>query len=177
VEESLYDLAGAAAYLGITTRKLKDLCRDKRITYCCSEPYFLNIAKSRNVSDMDSADKTHRQPERSKNAARVDRQLEDLNAASAEGANVTDVASTTEETVKDATEAGDTTKPQTDSTRGQLGKAKRAFSKAGQPDASEEVRKEWLAEMSAAKVAVMDFTSSRLAKVIKGELTISELQK
>jgi hypothetical protein len=67
--------------------------------------------------------------------------------------------------------------PKSEFTRGQLGKAKRAFAKAGQPDASEEVRKKWLAEMKAANVAVMNFTSSRLAKVIKGELTVSELQK
>jgi hypothetical protein len=126
---------------------------------------------------MDPTDKTHRQPKRSKNAAPVDRQLEAPNAASAEGANVTEVASTTEDAVKEATEAGDTTGPQTEFTRGQLGKAKRAFAKAGQPDASEEVRKEWLAEMSAANLVVTNFTSSRLAKVIKGELTISELKK
>ena len=62
-------------------------------------------------------------------------------------------------------------------TRGQLGKAKRAFSKAGQPDASEEVRKKWLTEMSAAGVEVMKFSSSRLAKVIKGEITVAELHK
>jgi hypothetical protein len=127
---------------------------------------------------MNSKDKNaRRQPKRSKKAARVDRQLEALKAAAAEGANVTEVASTTEEAVKDATEAGDTTVPQTEFTRGQLGKAKRAFAKAGQPDASEEVRKKWLGEMKKANVAVMDFTSSRLAKVIKGEITISELQK
>jgi hypothetical protein len=60
--------------------------------------------------------------------------------------------------------------------RGQLGKAKRAFAKAGQIQASEEMRKKWLAEMSAANIAVMDFSSSRLAKVIKGELAASELQ-
>jgi hypothetical protein len=62
-------------------------------------------------------------------------------------------------------------------TRGQLGKAKRAFAKAGQLDASEEVHKKWLGEMSAADVAVMKFRSSRLAKVIKGELAVSELGK
>jgi hypothetical protein len=128
---------------------------------------------------MDSTDKTHRQPKRSKTTARVDRQIEAPNAPSTEGANVTEVASTTEEAVKDATETAETMAqpPQAGFSRGQLGKAKRAFAKAGQPDASEEVRKEWLAEMSAANVAVMDFTSSRLAKVIKGEITISELQK
>ena len=118
-----------------------------------------------------------RQPKRSKNATRVHRQLEALKAASAEGANVTEVAPTTQEAVKDATEAGDTTSPQTEFTRGQLGKAKRAFAKAGQPETSEEVRRKWLAEMSAANIQVMKFTSSRLAKVIKDELSVSELRK
>jgi len=33
MDESIYDLAGAAQYLGMTTRKLKDLCRDKRIAH------------------------------------------------------------------------------------------------------------------------------------------------
>lgn len=126
---------------------------------------------------MDTTDKTHRQPKRSNNAARVDRQLEALKAASAENANVTEVASTTEEEVKDATEAGNITGHQTEFTRGQLGKAKRAFAKAGQSDASEEVRRKWLAEMSAANIAVVDFSSSRLAKLIKGELNASELRK
>ena len=67
--------------------------------------------------------------------------------------------------------------PRAEFTRGQLGKAKRAFAKAGQPDASEEVRKKWLAEMKEAGVSIMEFTSSRLAKVIKGELGVSDLQK
>jgi hypothetical protein len=62
-------------------------------------------------------------------------------------------------------------------TRDQLGKAKRAFAKAGQPDASEEVRKKWLADMIAAHIAVTSFTSSRLAKVIKGAVTVAELRK
>jgi hypothetical protein len=62
-------------------------------------------------------------------------------------------------------------------TRGQLGKAKRAFVKADQPEVGEEVRKKWLTEMKEANVAVMEFSSSRLAKVIKGELTASELNK
>jgi hypothetical protein len=66
--------------------------------------------------------------------------------------------------------------PKPEFTRGQLGKAKRAFAKAGQPEASEEVRKKWLAEMNEAGIAVMKFSSSRLAKVIKGELTVSDLQ-
>jgi hypothetical protein len=62
-------------------------------------------------------------------------------------------------------------------TRGELGKARRAFVKAGQSEASEDVRKKWLAEMSTTDVAVMDFTSSRLAKLIKGDITAAELRK
>jgi hypothetical protein len=139
---------------------------------------FLGYSTKRNGILMNSKDKNvRRQPKRSKNAARVDRQLEAPNAASAEGANVTEVAATTEEAVKDATEAGDATRPQTEFTRGQLGKAKRAFAKASQPDASEEVRRKWLAEMSAANIVVTNFTSSRLAKVIKGELVVADLRK
>ena len=68
-------------------------------------------------------------------------------------------------------------KQQAEFSRGQLGKAKRAFAKAGQPDVSEEARKQWLAEMGAAGVAVMNFSSSRLAKVIQGELTVGQLRK
>jgi hypothetical protein len=71
----------------------------------------------------------------------------------------------------------DAPKQHVEFSRGELGKAKRAFAKAGQPEASEGVRKKWLAEMKEAGVAVMEFSSSRLAKVIKGELTVSALQK
>lgn len=62
-------------------------------------------------------------------------------------------------------------------TRGQLGKAKRAFAKAGQPEASEEARVKWLADMIAAHITVTSFTSSRLAKVIKGAVTVAELRE
>jgi len=89
--------------------------------------------------------------------------------------NTTFELQTTEGTEVTPTEAPKT--QQAEFTRGALGKAKRAFTKAGQPDASEEARKKWLAEMKEANVSVMDFTSSRLSKVIKGELTVSELQK
>src|SRR5260221_9177846 len=113
------------------------------------------------LSHMDSTDKTHRQPKRSKKAARVDRELEALKAASAEGANVPEVASATEEAVKDATEAGDTTGPQTEFTRGQLGKTKRAFAKAGKADENQEVRPDGLPAMTPANHREMGFTSSR----------------
>jgi hypothetical protein len=87
---------------------------------------------------------------------------------------------TLEQPITEATEPATVEEPENpkpEFTRGQLGKAKRAFTKAGQPDVDEEVRKKWLAEMKEANVAVMDFTSSRLAKVIKGELTVTELRK
>jgi uncharacterized protein (DUF885 family) len=87
---------------------------------------------------------------------------------------------TLEQPITEATETATVEAPENhkaEFTRGQLGKAKRAFAKAGQPEASEEIRKKWLAEMRAANIAVMDFASSRLAKVIKGELTVSELQR
>jgi len=88
-----------------------------------------------------------RQPNRSKNAAHVDQQLESSKAAPAEGANTPEVPLTLEEVVKEAQEIADTLaqSPQVEFSRGQLGKAKRAFSKAGQSDASEEARKKWLA--------------------------------
>jgi hypothetical protein len=73
--------------------------------------------------------------------------------------------------------AAEAPKQHVEFSRGHLGKAKRAFAKAGQPDASEEVRKKWLADMKEASVSVMDFSSSRLAKVIKGEIAVSELLK
>ena len=44
--------------------------------------------------------------------------------------------------------------------RGQIGKTKRAFAKAGRADASEEVRKKWLTEMSEANVVVHDIEPS-----------------
>ena len=87
---------------------------------------------------------------------------------------------TLEQPITEASETATAEAPKnqkTDFTRGQLGKTKRAFAKAGQADASEEVRKKWLANMKEANVAVMEFSSSRLAKLIKGEVTVSELQK
>jgi hypothetical protein len=57
-----------------------------------------------------------------------------------------DMNTTFEQQINEATDfaAAEAPKPQAEFTRGQLGKAKRAFAKGGQPDASEEVRKKWL---------------------------------
>jgi hypothetical protein len=126
--------------------------------------------------------KPNRRPTRErKNPNGVENQLSKRRSKAASRKSKDDLMETTlEQPITEATEPPTVEAPKNSKaefTRGQLGKAKRAFAKAGQPDASEEVRKKWLTEMKAAKVSVMDFISSRLAKVVKGELTVSELQK
>jgi hypothetical protein len=101
------------------------------------------------------------------------------NTASKKRAEKPSMNTTLEQPITEATEPSTAEAPKNPKakfTRGQLGKAKRAFAKAGQPEASEEVRRKWLAEMLAANIAVMEFSSSRLAKVIRGELTVVELR-
>jgi hypothetical protein len=120
--------------------------------------------------------KSNRRPARErKNPSGVQNQLSKRrsNSSSRKLAEKRNMNTTLEQPITKATEPATVEAPKNSKaefTRGELGKARRAFAKAGQPDASEEVRKKWLAEMSAAKVAVMEFSSSRLAKVIKGEL-------
>ena len=116
-----------------------------------------------------------------KNPSGVQNQLSRRRSNAASRKSKDDLMETTlEQPIVEATEPATVEtakKPQSEFTRGQLGKAKRAFAKAGQPATNEEVHNKWLVEMSAANVAVMEFSSSRLAKVIKGELTVSALQK
>jgi excisionase family DNA binding protein len=50
----LFDLKDAAEYLGMTTRKLKDLCRDKRITH--SRPDYRTYRFTREDLDKWLAD-------------------------------------------------------------------------------------------------------------------------
>jgi hypothetical protein len=101
-------------------------------------------------------------------------------AASRKSKENLNMNSTLEQPINETTELAVVEAPKetpAEFTRDLLGKARRAFAKAGQPDASEEVRKKWISEMGAAGVAVMKFSSSRLARVIKGELAVSELRK
>jgi hypothetical protein len=126
--------------------------------------------------------KPNRRPTRErKNPSGVQNQLSKRsNTASKKRAKNPDMNTTFEQQINEGMEmttAEAPENPKTEFTRGQLGKAKRAFAKAGQPDASEEIRRKWLTEITSENVSVMDFTSSRLAKVVKGELTVSELQK
>jgi hypothetical protein len=127
--------------------------------------------------------KPNRRPSRErKNPSGVQNQLSKRRSTSAsrKRTDKLDMNTTLEQPITEATEPATVEAPKNSKaefTRGQLGKAKRAFAKAGQPEASEEIRKKWLAEMKAANVAVMEFTSGRLAKVIKGEVTVSELRK
>jgi hypothetical protein len=127
--------------------------------------------------------KSNRRPAREReNPSGVQNQLPKRrsNSASRKRTEKLEMNTTFEQQINEGTEVTTVEAPKNQKaefTRGQLGKAKRAFAKAGQPEASEEVRKNWLAEMSTAGVAVMKFSSSRLAKVIKGEITITELQE
>jgi hypothetical protein len=126
--------------------------------------------------------KSNRRPARErKNPSGAQNQLSKRrsNAGSRKRAEKPSMNTTLEQPITEATKLTPTEaakKPETEFTRGQLGKAKRAFAKAGQPEASEESRKKWLAEMKEANIAVMEFSSSRLAKVIKGEVTVSALR-
>ena len=124
--------------------------------------------------------KSNRRPNRErKNPSGAQNQLSRrrAKAASQKGKDIL-MNTTLEQPIIETTKTAEATeKRKVEFTRGQLGKAKRAFAKAGQPEASDEVRKKWLAEMSGAGVAVISFTSLRLAKVIKGELPVSELQE
>jgi hypothetical protein len=126
---------------------------------------------------------SNRRPARKrKNPSGVQNQLSKRrsNSASRKRTEKLEMNTTLEQQINEGTEVTTAEAPKNQKaefTRGQLGKAERAFAKAGQPDASEDVRKKWLGDMIAANVAVMNFTSSRLAKVIKGEVTVSELQK
>jgi hypothetical protein len=127
--------------------------------------------------------KANRRPARErKDPSGVQNQLSKRRSTSAsrKGTEKLDMNTTFEQQINEGTEVTTAEAPKNQKaefTRGQLGKAKRAFAKAGKSDASEEVLNKWLTEIKEANIAVMDFTSSRLAKVIKGEVTVSELQK
>ena len=56
-----------------------------------------------------------------------------------------------------------------------LGKLRRAFRKAGKPEATEAELHEFLDALRAAGVPVMRRSSGRLAKVVKGERTVESL--
>jgi hypothetical protein len=119
--------------------------------------------------------KPNRRPTRErKNPGGVQNQLSKRrsNSASRKRTEKLDMNTTLEQQINEGTEVTTAEAPKNQKaefTRGQLGKAKRAFAKAGQPEASEQVRKKWLSEMSEANIVVIEFSSSRLAKVIRGE--------
>jgi hypothetical protein len=142
------------------------------------------VAKcSDDMKKITTSPKANRRPARErKNPSGVQNQLSvrRSNTGSKKRAEKPTMNTTLEQPITEATEPTltETPKnPKADFTRGQLEKAKRAFAKAGHPDASEQVRKEWLAEMSTAGVAVMEFSSSRLAKILNGKVIVTELRR
>jgi hypothetical protein len=61
-------------------------------------------------------------------------------------------------------------------TRGQLGKINRAFRRAGKTDVSQAEKNKFLAELLAAKVPVMERTSTRISKVLLGKSKVEDLK-
>jgi len=127
--------------------------------------------------------KSNRRPAREReNPSGVQNQLPKRrsNSASRKRTEKLEMNTTFEQQINEGTEVTTAEAPKNQKaefTRGQLGEAKRAFAKAGKSDASEEILNKWLTEITEANIAVMDFSSSRLAKVIKGEIAVSELRK
>ena len=109
-----------------------------------------------------------------RNPNRVDAQLRRRRAEKAAAAKSTDVVN--ELQAEAAPAPADLLRNSGEgSERRALGKPRRAYRKAGQPDAPETTLREFLATLRAAGVPVMRRTSGRLAKVVKGERTVESL--
>jgi hypothetical protein len=57
-----------------------------------------------------------------------------------------------------------------------LGKVGRAYKRAGVPDVSEEKKLEFAQQLLGAGVPILDRSSARIARVIKGETSIEDLK-
>lgn len=62
-------------------------------------------------------------------------------------------------------------------TKAMLAKLGRAFKKAGMPDVSEEKKLEFAQELVSAGVPLANRSSARIARVIKGEISIEALKE
>jgi biotin carboxyl carrier protein len=71
--------------------------------------------------------------------------------------------------------AAEPTAQGTEVTKPMLGKVRRAFQKAGR-EASEEELLKFAEELVAASIPIMSRSSSRIAKVVKGEQTVEDLK-
>ena len=154
-------------------------------SYCDSFD-FLNfphtVAKcSDNIKKITTSRKANRRPARErKNPSGVQNQLSvrRSNTGSRKRAEKSSINTTLEQPITEATEPATVEAPKnskTEFTGGQLGKAKRAFAKAGK-EASEADQSEWLSLMAKSNVAVMEYSSSNLSKYIKGEITLQQLR-
>ena len=76
-----------------------------------------------------------------------------------------------------ATKKAPEPKPETpEISKGALSKVRRAFQKAGKP-IDEKAIAEYAKELTSAGIKIMDCRSSRIAKVLRGELDVKELTK
>jgi hypothetical protein len=57
-----------------------------------------------------------------------------------------------------------------------LSKAARAYKRAGVPDVSEEKKLEFVQQLLAADIPILDRSSARISRVIKGEISIEDLK-
>jgi hypothetical protein len=68
------------------------------------------------------------------------------------------------------------TAPVSEVTRAMLGKVGRAYKKADMPDVSEEKKLEFAQELLAAGVPILNRSSARISRVLKGEISIEDLK-
>lgn len=61
-------------------------------------------------------------------------------------------------------------------TKPMLAKLGRAYKKAGMPDVSEEKKHQFAQELLAAGIPILNRTSARISRAIKGEITIEALK-
>jgi hypothetical protein len=61
-------------------------------------------------------------------------------------------------------------------TKAMLGKVGRAYKKADMPDISEDKKHEFAQELLAAGIPIVNRSSARIARVIKGEISIEDLK-
>jgi hypothetical protein len=61
-------------------------------------------------------------------------------------------------------------------TKAMLGKIRRAHKKADMPDVSEDKKHEFAQELLAAGVPILNRSSARIARVIKGKISIEDLK-
>ena len=102
------------------------------------------------------------------------------NSASRKRTDKLDMNTTLEQQINEGTEVTTAEAPKNQKaefTRGQVGKIKRSFAKAGKETAPQDEKDKFLRELIAAGIDVMDLSSTAISRVLKGEATIEDLKK